>query len=139
MKHWPLLCDEKRMSQQLPLYPSQRANRSQTPQTVQFIKLRLHPLQCLPYFISPLLALPQLNAHLLDSLLGPHRKSRTTLPVSHSVINATSRPVSTPKRSGLGANTALHRAMRTCLNWHWRLGPALNPKGRNFPVCLPAQ
>ena len=45
----------------------------------------------------------------------------------------------TPKRSKLGVNSALHRAMRTCPHWHQRLGPAPNHKGRDLPVPLPVQ
>ena len=41
----------------------------------------------------------------------------------------------TPERPKLGVNTALHRAMRTCPNWYWELGSALNNnKSRNLPV-----
>ena len=44
-------------------------------------------------------------------------------------------PMSTPKRLRLGVHTALHRVMRTCLNWYWKLGPAFtNNKGRNLPA-----
>ena len=46
-------------------------------------------------------------------------------------------PTSTPKRSRLGLNTALHRAMRTCLNYHQKLDPAFNnKKGRNLQAPL---
>ena len=55
--------------------------------------------------------------------------------LAHSVIIMTRGPVLNPKRSKLGVNTALHRAMRTCPNWHWKLGQALtNNKGRNLPA-----
>ena len=118
---------------------SQRAHRPWPPQTVQLIKLGLHLFQCLPCWISPLLALPQLDAHLPDSLSAPHRKVGLLFQWHTSVINATSRPMSTPKRLRLGVNTALQRVMRTCPNWHWRLGPAPNHKGRNLPVPLPVQ
>ena len=84
--------------------------------------------------ISPLLALPQLDAHLPDSLLAPCRKSGTVLPAACSVINTTNEPMLTPKWLRLGVNTALQRAMRICPNCHWRLDPALNHKGRNLPV-----
>ena len=33
----------------------------------------------------------------------------------------------TPKRLRLGVNTALQWVMRTCLNWHQRLGPPSSP------------
>ena len=49
-------------------------------------------------------------------------------------------PMLTPKRLRLGVNIALPRAMRTCLNWYWKLGPAFNNnKGRNLPAPLPVQ
>ena len=61
-------------------------------------KTRTLSLPVCPCGISPLLALPQLEAHLLDSLSAPCRKSGAALPVAHSVINATSKPMSMPKR-----------------------------------------
>ena len=79
-----------------------------------------------PLPLPPLL--PQLGAYLLDSLQASCRESGTTLPAAYLVINATNRPMLTPKRLILGANTALHGVMRTCPNWYWRLGPA--PKTR---------
>ena len=124
MKCWQMLHDRDRTSQWLLPHPSWRAHRPQPPQTVKIIKLGLHLFQCLPCWISPLLAHPLLDVHLQDSLAAPHRKSGTTLPAAHSVINATSGPMLTPKRSRLRVNTALQRVMRTCLNWHWRPNPA---------------
>ena len=65
----------------------------------------------------------------------PHaEKSGTTPPVAPLLINTTSRPMSTPKMSRLGVPTALHRAMKICPHWSWRLGPAPNHRGRNLPV-----
>ena len=119
--------------------PELEGSRSQTPQTVQLITLGLHILHCLHCWISPSLALPWLDAHLWDSLLAPHRKSRTIPPAAYSVFSTTSRPVLTPKRSRLGANIVLYRVRRTHPHWHWRLGPALNHKGRNLSVTLPVQ
>ena len=133
------LHDRKRTSLQLSLYLSWRASRLQTPQTVQFVKLELHLFQCLPFWISPLLVLPLLGTHLLDSLLTTHRKGGTTLLAAPSVINAITGPMKTLKRLRLGANTALHRVMKTHPNWYWRLGTVLNHKGRNLPVPLSVQ
>ena len=139
MKCWPPLCDRERMSQQLSLHPNWRVHRPWPPQTVQLIKLAFCLIQCLLCRISPLLALPWLDAHLPDSLLASCIKSGTAPPAVHLVINATTESMLIPKRSRLGVNKALQRVMRTCLNCHWRLGPALNHKGRNLPVPLPIQ
>ena len=82
---------------------------------------------------------PPVGAHSLGSLPAPHRKSRTTLPVTYLAIIMTKGPVSTPKRSKLRVNTALHRVKRTHPHWHQRLGPVPNHKGRNLPVPLSVQ
>ena len=47
--------------------------------------------------------------------------------------------MSAPKRLSLGVNTALHGAMKMCLNWYGRLDPALNNKGRDLLAPLPVQ
>ena len=101
------------------------------PSTVQLVQLELHLFQYLPYQISPLLVLPQWGTPLLSSLPAPHRKSRTVLPAAYLII-ATRWPMLTPKRLRLGTNTALHRVMRICPNWYWRLDPALNNEGSNL-------
>ena len=97
--------------------------------------LWMHPLLDIPFNGTP----PQLGAHLLDSLPAPHRESGTTLQAVPSMTNVISRPMLTPRRLRSRANTALHRVMKTHPNWYWRLGPALNHKGRNLPVPLPVQ
>ena len=74
MECWPLLHDRKRTSQWIPLHLSKRACRPQPPQTVQLIKPGLHLFQCLPCWISPLLALPPLDAYSWDSLSALCRK-----------------------------------------------------------------
>ena len=68
-------------------------HRSQTPKTVQLITLGLHLLHCLPCWISSFMALPKLDAHLLDSLLAPHRKSETAPPAAYLVFSTTSGPM----------------------------------------------
>ena len=42
-------------------------------------------------------------------------------------------------RGGFRVNTVLHGAMKTCLNWYWRLDPALNNESRNLLALLPVQ
>ena len=96
-----------------------------------------HQTETQPPLVPPLLDIPfvctpPVGHPFAGLIVGPTQKKWDCPPVAHSVINATSKPMSLPKRSRLVVNTALHRAMRTCLNWHWRIGPALNHKGRTY-------
>ena len=79
MKHWPQLPNRKRTSQLLTLYPSQRAHRPQTSQTVQLIKRLTPPLPVPPFLDIPFTGTPQLGAHLQESLKALCRKSGTAL------------------------------------------------------------
>ena len=92
--------------------------------------LPVHPLPDIPF-----VGLPHWGAHLLSSLLSPHRKVGATLPAAHSMITATRGPVLTLKRSRLGVNILLYRVTRTCWNRYQKLSPALNSnKSRNLPA-----
>ena len=100
---------------------SQRDHRPWPPQVVQFITLGLHLIQCLPCGISPLLALPWLNTH---SLMAPCRKSGSTLPVAHSVINATKACINSQEVEVMSEHSSTQG------------DEPLDHKGRNLPVPL---
>ena len=95
------------------------------------------PPHCLSWLIIPLLALPQLDTHLLDSLLAPMQKKAGLLPsVAYPVFSTTSGSMSTPKWSRVGRNMALCRARRTCQHWHQRLAPAPNHKAGTYQLLF---
>ena len=95
------------------------------------------PLPVPPFLDIPFVGTSLVKCPFAGFIAGPMQKSGTTLPVGPSMMNATSRLMSICKRSRLGVNAAVHRAMKIHLNWYKRPGPAHNFKGRNLLVPLP--
>ena len=101
-----------------------------------------HPPRTPPLPVPPLpdntfIGTPLVRHPFTEFLAISTQKCETTLPVVHSMIITTRGPMSPPKSSKLGVNTALHRVMKTYLNWYWELGPALNNKSRKL-LALPS-
>ena len=95
---------------------------------------RTPPLPVPPLPDIPFVGTPPVGHPFAEFLVISTQKTWVTLPVVHFMIIMTRRPMLTPKRSKLGMNRAVHRVMRTCPNWFWKLGPALTDKSRNLPA-----
>ena len=96
--------------------------------------------QCLPCWISPLLVLPRLDAHLPDSFVGPMQKEQycTSSGALRDQCNKWTH-VDSQEVEVSSEHSSTKGDEDMSQSWHYRLGPALNDKGRNLPVPLPVQ
>ena len=84
----------------------------------------------------PFVGTPPVGCPFPGFIAGPPN-SGTALPAVHSAIMATRGPALAPQRLRLGVNTVLLRAMKTCLNWYWRLDPSFEQWGQEPASPLP--
>ena len=71
MKHWPQLCDRKRLSQQLPIYPSRRA---QDPLDSPACQTRTPALPVPPFLGIPFVGTPPVGCPFAWFIASPRQK-----------------------------------------------------------------